>query len=146
MLKNKRIPLLAKAFAGHNPESFQAYIKSLAAVRATASKEVNAVGIVFKGDKVTVRVKRDPKLVTRDEVATLALEYKKPETLILELFKKRKVDIAYEDNDARRETDEQHFRSKKDAKPKRPSRRKKASSDQLQFFVDHSRLPEEGAV
>lgn len=142
----KKIPLLARAFIDHTPETFHTYVKSLAAVRATASKEVNAVGIVFKGDKVTVRVKREPKIVTRDEVATLAAEYKREETYILELFKKRKVGIAYEDNDERRSTDEQHFRAKKDAKPKRPSRRKKASSDQLQFFVDHTRLPEEGAV
>jgi hypothetical protein len=142
----KQIPLLAKALWTQSPEDYFAYVKGLIISKATASKEVSSVGIVFKKDRITVRVNRDPKQVTRDEVTSLAVEYAKDELWLLELLTKRKIGIHYETNDSRITTDEEHFQAQRDAKPRKASKRKAKSKDKLQLSFDNSRLLEESSI
>ncbi len=129
----KRIPLIAKAFGEHTPESFYAYVKSLLSNKSNSSKEVQGVSITFKSDNTTIRISRDAKAVSRDELALLATEYLKDEMTLLQLFTKRKVGITYEDNDGRRDTDASWLAEdkKRNVKPKRTAGRKNKGVDKL---------------
>lgn len=140
--KRKALPLLApKAFAAFaNATEWLTYVRSLIIVKdLKEAKSVPGVGIVFKANntRVTIRVKRDPKIVKRDEITKLAIEYGKPELDILALFRKRKLEVSYEQSDVRAHSDALHFDSlrkrkpKGNVKPRRTRKRKATSADQL---------------
>ena len=78
------------------PNEYRERIKSLYVepVSASGSKGVAGVGITF-GNRIIVRVKRDPKYVTKAEIKVLAKEYGKSEEEITALFtdKKRKIEV-----------------------------------------------------
>lgn len=57
------------------------------------SKAVPEIALMFNETKTIVRVKRNPKYVTSDEIALLAKEYDKPEEFIIMLFTSRKIAI-----------------------------------------------------
>jgi ribosomal protein S15P/S13E len=138
-------PLIAPTpYEQHTPESFHHYIKTL--MSSTTSREVQGVSLSV-GEKLVVRMTRTPKVVTRDELAILAKEYKLDEMELLATFKKRKIGIDYANNDERITTDAAHFaRIKKDANDKRKLLRENASRDKLLKLVDNSRLHEESSI
>lgn len=75
------------------PENFYNYCLSLIQKNLkTQSSAVDGVGISF-GKRTIVRVKREPKFVTRNEIKLLAEEYRKEEQELLDLFTKRKIDV-----------------------------------------------------
>jgi hypothetical protein len=138
-------PLIAQTpYAEHTPESFHHYIKTL--MSSATSREVQGVSLSV-GDKLVIRMTRNPKLVTRDELSTLAKEYKLDEMELLLTFKKRKIGIDYANNDERLKSDADHAaRIKKDANDKRKLMRQNASRDKLLKSVGDTRLHEEGAI
>lgn len=137
-------PLISPiAYETHSAESFYAYIKSL--MNSNASKEVSGVSISKSGEKLTIRMSRSPKVVTRDELTILAKEYELNETELLKIFKKRKIGIDYADNDERKSTELTTTRTKKNAGSKR-KKRQDVSENQLLVVERDSRLHEESSV
>jgi hypothetical protein len=121
--------LIGKPFAQFSPEEYHTHIKSFIKDSPSTSKEVQGVSITQKGKRLTVKVLRDSKALSREEVTLLATEYKLDEQELLKLLKKRKIGVIYEPNDPRSESDEtQH---KKNAKP-RSKRREALPPNQLQ--------------
>jgi len=140
----KTIPLTGPEFSSQTPDSFISYVKSL--IHNKTSKEVQGVSISISGsNKLTIRFSRETKVVSREELSLLAKEYKQDEQELLKLFRKRKIEVIYDDTDNRRET-ETPVKAKKNAGHKRSPRRKKASVDQLLEPSSDTRLHEESGV
>lgn len=137
-MSSNRIPLIGKAFESFSVEEWKSYVIGLIIkLDSKESKSAPNVSIVFKDKRVTLRVKREPKFVTREEISQLAEEYSKTELEILELFSKktRKIEIRYADNDDRRESDQEQLRAskptKKNAGARKPRKRKAKDQHQL---------------
>ena len=92
-MKPRTIPLLTTHISHRTPQQLLAYVKGLHK-KPENSSPVEGIKIVY-GKKVTqVRFTREgKKRVTMTEIKLLSEFYKKPEAGILELMKKRKVDI-----------------------------------------------------
>lgn len=104
------------------------YVKSM--MNAKSSKEVLGVAINIKENRTTIKVNRETKAVSRDELATLAKEYKLDEIELLKLFIKRKIEVIYDDNDARLEQ-ESAYKTKKNARNKKTSKQQDPSINKL---------------
>lgn len=146
---NFKTPLLARAFGTHTKESWAEFLRSLITTQnSNESKTIPGVSFSFNQLKTTVRINREPKLVTRDEISVLATEYAKSEAELLLLLKTRKIEVTYVDNDARRADDAADCaKAKADAKLKRvPRKRKAAGKDKLQLAGHDSHLPTQSAV
>lgn len=88
----KRIPLIGPDFKRLSPKAFHDRIKSLFEAPPGTSS-VDGIKISF-GKKVTqVRVTRDERIITKEEVKLLAEEHDKPVEEIEALLIKRKVRI-----------------------------------------------------
>ncbi len=145
MVKDE-IPLLSpKAFLEHTTESFYAYIKNM--MNSNRSKEVRGVSIsVGKADKITIRIEREEKIVSREELELLAQEYNIDEMKLLTLFIKRKIGISY-DNSPKRESDIAAINeAKANARAERLAMRKKAGNDKFLKPKRNSRLHEESTI
>lgn len=84
---------LAPHMTTQNPTEYQERIKALY-IKPPNESAVRGVSISF-GDRITVRIKRDPKYVTTDEIQILADEYGKTYEEIYALLSKktRKIEI-----------------------------------------------------
>lgn len=140
----KELPLTGPKFEDQTPQTFMLYVKSLLN-NNNISKEVSGISLTIGSKKTVIKVLRESKSFTRDEITILAKEYGVAESFLLELFKKRKIGVTYEDSDERRNI-EVTIKAKKNAGPRKPSRRKNQSLDKLQQLVDNSRLLEESSV
>jgi hypothetical protein len=140
--------LIGKPFSSYDAESFYAFVKSL--VRSSSpnqSKEVMGVSISRTASKTSIRITRDSKTLTRDELTKLASEYKLTETELLMLFQKRKIGIMYDLNDSRIEHDKQALESAKaDAGTKKTRKRKVSDRDELQLSSHNPGVHEESSV
>ena len=140
-------PLLApQAFLSHTAESFYAYIKGM--MVSNVSKEVSGVSISLgKANKITIRMSREEKLVTREELSLLATEYKLNEFELLQLFIKRKIGINYDNDTIRAESDRASLaNAKEDARNKRIAMRKEKSIDKLLKPKRNTRLHEKSPI
>jgi hypothetical protein len=138
--------LIGKAFASYDPESFYNFVKSLIkSNNPNQSKEVMGVSLSRLKNKTTIRITRDSKTLTRDELTKLAQEYKLTETELLVLFKKRKIGIMYDLNDTRHETDSKLL-AEANAGVKKTRKRKISDRDELQLAEHSSGVFEEGSV
>lgn len=92
MRPSKRL-LLGTDLSSQTPEGLIEYIKSLVMrTESKASKSVDEITITF-GNRIIIRVRRNPKYVTVDEIARLAVEYKKEVAELNALFKLRKIEV-----------------------------------------------------
>jgi len=88
-------PLLSpKHISDYTPEEYMDYVKSLY-IDPKAGKpiprEFNATRT--KKGTITIRIKRDPKYITRAEIIILAAELKIPQSEMFLLIKKRKIEV-----------------------------------------------------
>lgn len=114
-LKPKKL-LLGPPIGSYTPEGFIEYVKSLYnAAASKGSKSVDGVTLTF-GKRIIVRIKRNPKAVTRDEVVRLAEENEQDEIELITLLHSRKVGIVYATGDARQELESHIFRPKEKVK------------------------------
>lgn len=135
------------AFESFTPEAFREFVKNLRIKTNTESKAVASVGIVFRPNRTTVRVKRDPKIVSREEIDLLAAEYGKTSQEIINILIQRKVGVSYEPSDSRQSTElAGAAEAKRNAKPHKNRKRKTESTHQ--FFEPRcdSQLHEEGPI
>lgn len=137
--------LIGKAFSSYCPDSFHAFVKSLIkSNNPNQSKEVMGISISQLKEKTTVRLTRDSKTITRDELTKLSQEYKLTEQELLILFKKRKIGIMYDISDIRIESDKAAIEA--NAGIKKTRKRKVSDRDELQQLSDHSGMPQESSV
>ena len=93
--KVKKLLLAPKGIRNYEAKEFKQYIVGMYERPPTkGSQEVEGVGITF-GTRTVVRVKRDPKYVTKKEIKILAEEYGKSEEELTALFsaKQRKIEV-----------------------------------------------------
>ena len=140
--------LIGKAFESYTPESLYEFAKSLIkSNNPNQSKEVMGVSLSQAKGKTTIRITRDSKTLTRDELTKLSEEYKLTEQELLLLFKKRKIGIMYDLNDARIEHDKQIINSaKKNVGVKKAGKRKVSDRDEIQLTEHSSGMPQESSV
>lgn len=137
--------LIGKAFGLYDAESFYAFVKSLIkSNNPNQSKEVMGVSLSQLKGKTTIRLTRDSKTLTRDELTKLAQEYKLTEQELLVLFKKRKIGIMYDISDTRIESDKAAIEAHVGAKKTR--KRKVSDRDELQQLGDNPGMLEESSV
>jgi hypothetical protein len=111
-------------------------------MNSKSSKEVLGVAInIGSNDRITIKISRETKAVSRDELSTLSTEYKLDELTLLQLFIKRKIEVIYDDSDPRQQLEAQ-YKTKKNARNKK-ARKQDPSLNQLLESISDSRLSQE---
>lgn len=137
--------LIGRAFGLYDAESFHSFVKSLIkSNNPNQSKEVMGVSLSQLKGKTTIRLTRDSKTLTRDELTKLSEEYKLTEQELLVLFKKRKIGIMYDISDTRIESDKAAIEAH--AGNKKTRKRKVSDRDELQQLGDNPRMFEENSI
>jgi hypothetical protein len=137
--------LIGPAIETLSAEAFYERIKGLYQSKSEGqSKEVQGISITRNSGQVRMRFLRDPKQLTRDELAKLAEEYKLTELELLILFKKRKVEVLYASDDRRFTEDAATL--KENAGSKKTRKRKVSAGNELQQLGDSSGMPQEVSV
>ena len=89
----RRILLAPKPLSEFEAAEFRHYVEALYIRPETkGSQLVEGVGITF-GTRTIVRIKRDPKYVTREELTLLSEEYGRSPEELETLLRSRKVEI-----------------------------------------------------
>ncbi len=136
-IKPKKL-LLGPPISKQTPEDFIEYVKGLYnAAASKGSKSVDGVTLTL-GKRTIVRIKRDPKALTRDEVARLAEEHETDEVSLLTLFHSRKIGITYGEGDERQIIEASIF-AKKETKSR--ARKKTVKVDSVDKSAPESSEP-----
>lgn len=138
--------LSKKPLSSFTPEEFHLHVKNLYYVDTVNKESISAPGItLYFGKRTIIRVKRDPKTITREEITELSKEYDKEEAEMLKIFKTRKIEVTYADSDARKDTDRTACEEGND-KPRKTRKRKVKSTNKLLVDGHAEHLHEEGKI